>query len=218
MQDLAYWISPKGKVLEPTLYHVGSIIRDPKKFGESDQSIKDTFDEHGELVSGTSEGNARNEIMQRVMERGFIRVRKYNQRRMQHWSIELYKMSRQKAKYISNWAKHLIDKKLTDDIYADVKVVDIKNFASDSGSLYDLAHDALGENVKITVKDKTVLYECTLTDIANSWCPKDDITIASEGEIGEWSTWISYAGSIDIDTLSERAIVQIYSRKISGGC
>jgi hypothetical protein len=125
-QNLAYWISPKGDTLKPEMYHIGAVIGNPKKFGETHDTIKKTFDSHGEPVTKNAEGSARNEIMERVMKRGFIRIRKHNLRRSQNWVIELYDMSNKKANYIANWAKRMIDDKIAKDIYADVTITDLR--------------------------------------------------------------------------------------------
>lgn len=212
--DLAYWISPKGKYMEPTLYHIGAIVNEPEKFGETQQTINDTFDKHNEHVTGKAEGKARNEIMKRVIERGFIRLRKYNTRRMQHWSIELHKMTRKKAQYISDWAKWAIEKKITTDLYADVKVVDISNFNYDTGTLHDLAYDAFDE-CKVTQLDISSLMECSLIGLSKSGCAKN--VVMETEEMNEWVQWSKYARSLNTEEISERAIIQMYASRLNGG-
>jgi len=215
--DLAYWISPKGKVMEPTMYHIGSVIGNPKKFGESDATIKDTFDKYDEIVSKNSEGQARNDIMERVMERGFIRIRKHNLRRMQKWVVELYNMNNKKAVYISNWARWMIDKKQTDDMYADVKITDLKDFRGvekDLTTLSKMFHECL-----VTRTGGMIVYEGSLNNLAEGIGEVYDIEVGKGDDVVEsWDDWITYAGSIDIQDLSGRVLSEVYARKISGGC
>ena len=67
------------------------------------------------------EGNARVEIMKRVMMRGFIRIRE----RRNHWIIQLNKLSPTEHKFISQWVKSVWDD--LDDKYADIKMNTLQN-------------------------------------------------------------------------------------------
>lgn len=192
---LAYWISPKGDVLEPSSYHIGAIINKPKKFGETDQSIKDTFDMHGEPISRNSEGLARNEIMTRVMKRGFIRIRKHNLRRAQGWVIELYGLNKKKASYISNWAKWLIDNKMAGDVFADVTITDLNNFRSIRKNLALITRSVL-EATATSIGDKAV-YRMSL-DVLSRSVETVNMTFGSEYNVLEkWEDWETYRGTVD---------------------
>jgi hypothetical protein len=215
MDDLAYWITPKGDVLKPSMYHISTIIEHPKKFGETDDTIKATFEKHNEPVSKNSEGFARSEIITRVLGRGFIRIRKHTTRRFQGWSVELVGLNNRKLDYIQNWAKEIVDKKMTRDIYADVKITDVDprtlriNKAMDS-YLNDVAQGIFEGDNKLEIKT-------TLTLLANNIRRINPVYIKEEDCAHELDDWFSYAGKIDIDGLSEEAIIQIYVKKISGG-
>ena len=193
--DLAYWISPSGKVMEPTMYHIGAIIDDPEKFGEMNYDIIMTFNKHGEPLSRNSEGKARNEIMKRVMERGFIRVRKQNIRRSQKWVIELYKLTKRKVKYLANWAKNLIDKKLTDDVFADVQITDLNTFRSVGKSLA-LLSNGLVENKGYTVKmvEGRTIINSSLDALAQ---PTEIIEMTFSGHTRDWETHSNITDRID---------------------
>ena len=62
MSTFAYWITPKGEILQPDIRHIGMIISNPKKFGETDKTIEKVYDKHNEPISGTIEGKAREEV------------------------------------------------------------------------------------------------------------------------------------------------------------
>jgi len=212
MQDLAYWISPRGEVMEPTMYHIGSIVKKPKKFGESDATVKASFDKYGELVSDNSEGEARNEIIMRVMQRGFIRIRKHNLRRMQKWVVELWNMNNRKAAFISNWARWMIDTKQTDDIFADVKITDLKDFRGTEKSLEHIStlfHEAFNGESGTSIVNGRAVYEVALNILGDSVYDSDLVVLGKEDDcIESLADWITYAGSISLDDLSEEAQIQ----------
>ena len=178
MENMAYWINPRGKVMEPAMYHIGSIISNPSKFGETKETIKDTFDKHNEPISKSSEGNARNEIMERVMKRGFIRIRKHNLRRMQKWIVELYDMSHRKAYHISDWARWMIKNNQTDDLYADVKITDLKDLRGAQKDLSTLA--------KIYTESKDGVYTTNLITLSQLHNGERDIEVIREDQISSW--------------------------------
>jgi len=93
MNNYAYWILPKrvnGKsfISVPTR-HINDIIKHPKKFGETKKSVENEYKRHNEPVG--LEGKAREKIIQRVLKRGFGRVR--FDVREQKWSIQIWRLS-----------------------------------------------------------------------------------------------------------------------------
>lgn len=56
--------------------HFRTILDDPARFGLTREEIEQTFAKHGEEIG--SEGRARDEVIQSVTERGWVRVRRYN--------------------------------------------------------------------------------------------------------------------------------------------
>jgi len=104
----AYWISNKGKIFElkENKTHISYVIKYPEKFGETKESIKNTYEKYDEQISW--EGKAREEIIVRIIKRGYIRIREYRNR----WSIQLNKLTQKNEDFIWGWAK---------TIYNDVK-------------------------------------------------------------------------------------------------
>jgi hypothetical protein len=72
----AYWLSPKGDIIEVDSRHIHSIISYPKKFGIPMTMIESAYRKHKEPLG--SEGDAREEILIRLMEKGWIRIRYIN--------------------------------------------------------------------------------------------------------------------------------------------
>jgi len=71
----AYWITAKGEILKPESRHILAIVKKPKRFGETDKIVEDTFAKHGEQKMSNVEGKAREEKRLRVIRRGHIRIR-----------------------------------------------------------------------------------------------------------------------------------------------
>ena len=118
----AYWISPKGEMSEPTPRHIGAIIANPEFFGETAQTIRATFEDHGETISDTMEGQAREEIMIRVMHRGYIRIREVKR----NYTIQVNKTDSKIKENIWEWARALL-RKDPKQRYADVHILQLQS-------------------------------------------------------------------------------------------
>lgn len=118
--NAALWISPKGQAFGFTSgKHIDLITQNPKKFGFSEQQIDDIYEKHNEPRG--IEGKAREEIIKAVIQKGFIRLRRY---RNKFWSINVYDWDRSK-KHIISWAVDMITGVGTikeDDPYMPVKI------------------------------------------------------------------------------------------------
>ena len=133
----SYWISPDNKVLNVSGTHVRSILRTPQKFGETQKSIMKTYEKYNEKLN--TEGKAREEIMIRVIKRGFVRIREYRDR----WSIQVYKLLPKVNDQIWAWAKQTKVR----DKFADVLISQLGNPGSKIiRSSFDKI--ASGENIK----------------------------------------------------------------------
>ena len=98
----AYFISPKGKVVYVS-NHITAIIRNPNKFGISKEFIKDQYEKYNERMG--QEGKARESIILMLVNRGWIRIRRYGDN---VWSINTYILNPKNRKFIINWAKTLL--------------------------------------------------------------------------------------------------------------
>ena len=87
MQKDCYWITKTGIIIRPASIHILTVVKMPEIFEESNQSLIECFERHGEPMLSNIEGAARVEILTRILKRNFIRIRNYGTRRSQHWSI-----------------------------------------------------------------------------------------------------------------------------------
>lgn len=96
----AYWVDRNGKIVklrEPT--HILQIMDHPNKFGITKAYIEGVYKKHGEPLG--SEGDAREEIILKVLESGFIRIRLYRQ----WWSVTVGKLNNFTKSILSKWAE-----------------------------------------------------------------------------------------------------------------
>lgn len=144
----AYWISPKGEMSPPTPRHIGAIIADPEFFGESAQTIRGTFEDHGETISDTMEGQAREEIMLRVLKRGFIRIREIRM----NYTVQVDKTDSHIKENIWAWARALL-KSNPKQRYAEATIMQLHNNRKQKLVLDDIAMigDVLIEEKQLSV-------------------------------------------------------------------
>lgn len=109
-----YWITPSGQSIS-AIRHIEAIINNPKLFGETRESIEKTYEKHGEKIG--LEGSAREEVMIRAIEKGFIRVREYRN----WWSIDVNRLTKRIANVLHQWSKTI----RIPDRYADVQISEL---------------------------------------------------------------------------------------------
>jgi len=150
MNKRAFWINPKGKVFElKSGIHIGYIIKNPTKFGETKKTLQDTYDKYNENMP--HEGKAREEIMVRALVRGFIRIRETTR----GWSIQLNKLTQKFDDFIWTWAKSIIGS--VNDKYADVTIHELITNKTIKKSFDQLAEDDLVD--ELLNKHLNKLYE-----------------------------------------------------------
>lgn len=99
---VAYWISPKGEIVNVVNNHIDVVIKNPSKFGLTLDSIQSLYDYHHEPLG--SEGKAREEIIIDLVKRGWIRVRRYRD----GYSVNVARISNKQSKdNIFDWAVRL---------------------------------------------------------------------------------------------------------------
>jgi hypothetical protein len=102
-----YWIH--GNKIKDVTYstHVDDIIKMPEVFGLSKEDINKQYAAHGERVG--AEGKAREELILKVLDNGWVRVRHYTSGSFgDYWSVQFDEISkREKAvKNFLSWAVH----------------------------------------------------------------------------------------------------------------
>ena len=106
MQGKGYWA--KGSRIYPIDIHIRYIIKHPDKFDLTTDFIKSVYKKFKEPMG--FEGKARNEIMKKVMSKGWLRVR-HNRGRSDHWSIQFDDYNKRKS-----LVKSFIKKMFMDEI------------------------------------------------------------------------------------------------------
>ncbi len=116
----AYFIHPHGgQVIYVPHSHIALVISNPEKFWLNLDYIKKIYEKHGEKIG--LEGRARREILLGLIDKGFIRIRKYKN----HWKVNIKNLYKDSAAlFLYRWAKAMIG--ATDDFHAEV-IIDQKN-------------------------------------------------------------------------------------------
>ncbi|MFC1835189.1 hypothetical protein ACFL2Q_10705 [Thermodesulfobacteriota bacterium] len=99
--SIALFISPKGDILPVPQNHIGSVIHDPHRFGLTIEEIQTTYDIHGEHLG--VEGEARREILLRIIADGWIRLRSYI-RPQERWSVTVNELDDRTRTVLKEWA------------------------------------------------------------------------------------------------------------------
>ena len=120
MPSYCFWILKNGNIIKPDSRHILAVVASPAVFGETEDSIRKTFNKYGQDIASNFEGKAREEVLLRVIRRNHIRIRKNQSKQNQHWSIQLYKLEPERIASIASWAKQIFAD-LTDP-YSDVVI------------------------------------------------------------------------------------------------
>jgi len=119
----AYWLFPDGKIHPVTTTHIQAVINCPEEFGETSTTLKNLYDAYQENMP--HEGKARVEIMKRILQRGYVRIRE----KQNYWVIELFQFSSKEEDLISQWVNY-VRSNLTDR-HAGLKI----NTLRDNGTI-----------------------------------------------------------------------------------
>lgn len=172
-----YWVSPKGEVLKAgrTKTHIQLVIKNPKKFGETKERIEKDYEKHNEKMNW--EGKAREEIMTRIMKRGWARIRE----RSSSWTIQVWKLTNKMNDILWMWAK-TIEKDVYDK-YAPVNIYELSKKATKVSKSIDFnvlsSGKGVSEEVEENVKDFKIIEDVDeLSDI--DYPPEYDDTDLNE--------------------------------------
>jgi len=139
-----YWVSPKGEVLLIRGKHIQEVFRNPRKFGETEKTLADTYKKYNEPIN--SEGKAREEVLTRILKRGWLRIRE----RSNSWTVQVWKMTKKLNDALWFWGKTVIGSAY--DKYAPVNVFEIYRGGSKQMKSISLSDLASGANVSEEVK------------------------------------------------------------------
>lgn len=142
--EQAYWIDPEGKIAKVDSRHIHAITEKPAAFGLTKAFIDKVHKKHKEPIG--SEGNAREEIMVKLMNRGWIRIRYVRQGDM--WTVQLDEKSGVPYKdYLKKWAKIALSEKASE--YSPINVINLEPvYVEQEHSLGEVAAGALSARRK----------------------------------------------------------------------
>ncbi len=153
---LAYWISNLGEVVEVGTNHINMVIKNPKKFGYTTDQIKDVYDKYDERMG--QEGKAREEIILNLVNHGWIRVRRYNNK---GYSVNINKMTKKVKDILFDWADKLLNTGIKGmkekDKYIPVNIQGFKDHFNKNVTIQDIANDILYETGETFDKSNGIL-------------------------------------------------------------
>ncbi len=100
---IAFFISPTGDIIHVSDCHIATVIRDPDTFGLTREEIEASYKEYGERVG--VEGEARREILLKIIADGWIRIRRYPNK---YWSVTVEKVTPAVQGILRRWAEKML--------------------------------------------------------------------------------------------------------------
>jgi len=149
MPEHCFWILTNGTIVKPDSRHILAVVCCPIAFGETKESIRETFKKQSQSPNSNFEGVAREEVLNRVINRNHIRIRKNMHKKGQHWSMQLYNLTLERRESISAWASYISAD--TEDKYADVIIHQFHNGSKVNTSLSKLADESAGDKKPVIV-------------------------------------------------------------------
>ena len=141
--SVAYWISPRGEVVEVGTNHIAVVINHPEKFGLTLDKIQAVYDRYEERLG--VEGDAREEIILGLLNKGFIRIRRYKNQ----YSLNIGKMSKKVKDTLYDWANKLLNTGIKGmkerDKYMPIRILGFKDHYNKEFTIQDIANDKLYE-------------------------------------------------------------------------
>jgi len=100
----AFFISPEGEFINvSSTYHIQVITDNPAMFGLSLEHIRDTYSKYNEKMN--VEGKARAEIIMKIIEQGWIHIRKEVK---SCWIINAWELNETTRKLLAQWAHSVL--------------------------------------------------------------------------------------------------------------
>jgi hypothetical protein len=97
-----FFLSPSGFLIPVKGTHIATVIFRPEVFGLSREEVNAAYKARGEAVY--SEGEAREEILRSVLQRGWIRLRRHRT----HWSVQSDRLDESVRERVRIWAVQVL--------------------------------------------------------------------------------------------------------------
>lgn len=149
----AFWISPRGTVIDVPMLHINLVVDFPEKFGLTKRLVDDTFKKYNEPLG--VEGKARHELMLNLIQKGWFRVRYTPKKSL--WTIEINKLTKHSKETIWDFFSNLDIKNQLDDVLIIELDKELKSNKTNIKSIISFTN--LFENLKILtsgVKSTTI--------------------------------------------------------------
>lgn len=147
---VAFWISPDGEVIGSLESHIQQILQNAEKFGLKLQNLRDIFKKHNEPIG--HEGEAREEIIERILTEGWMRIRKYPN---QGYSITVAHARMINWELLIEWAQRMLNRGILgfneNDEQIPVYITDLLSY-KEKMTLGELANYAEIDRSKLKVK------------------------------------------------------------------
>lgn len=138
--NVGLWLSPTGEYLKVDTNHARDIISNPSKFGVTYDFIKNLYNKHGEDLR--QEGEAREELIRLVLQRGWVRIRNYRN----YWSVTVHKLTPKVKDNIRNWVGTFVKREIMGK-FADLKILETVNDRLQTVEANDIINFRLEEGV-----------------------------------------------------------------------
>jgi hypothetical protein len=155
MSKYCFWILTDGTIVKPDRRHILAVASAPRAFGETVESLQETFESYGQGIHSNFEGEAREIVLTRIIKRNHIRIRKNQHKNRQNWSIQLFILTDERKKDLSEWASYISSG--TKDKYADVIIHQLNNNSKLRTSLDLLAEGFVGEREPVIVSQSELV-------------------------------------------------------------
>ena len=150
MNKYICWINPKGEMKEYYgVTHLGDIFIFPEWFGETGENIKETFDKNNEFLSFRKEGKSSDEILFRIIKRGFVRIRECTNQNNYSYSIQIYNICSNRKDILFMWAKKRLKYLKERGINNEIPILIYENNKKNKGRLFKTTLDILASGVNI---------------------------------------------------------------------
>jgi len=102
--SVAFFLSPSGDLVHVPQNHISTVIADPERFGlTKEEEIQNAYSRHGERIG--VEGEARKELLLKVITQGWIRFRRYPNK---YWSITAPSLTPAVRELVRQWAEKML--------------------------------------------------------------------------------------------------------------
>lgn len=121
--NMGGWVTPNGDYTD-TGRHIHDILDNPEQFGLTKEFIDDVYARHGEEKYQNGwpvEGDAREELILLVLQRGWIRFRRYKN----YWSVNIHSFDTKTRANLKKWVRTMQKQGIMHQ-YDELRIGDVK--------------------------------------------------------------------------------------------